>query len=170
MLYSWLWICVCRSGWVGVSTIDLCSSLSARTRRWTPSNSRRCAKRGAWCCAEWGRGCHFEMLRYRISTANSHMETRSSCGEKWRGRKQIKQILPVAKSLFFCSLQINTNLGRYVLTSTGDLQIVQVHRSDSGTYVCVADNGIGAPVQREVQLNIAGRNSFISPFQLSLYL
>lgn len=53
--------------------------------------------------------------------------------------------------------QINTGQGRYVLTSTGDLQIVQVHRSDSGTYVCVADNGIGAPVQREVQLNVAGK-------------
>lgn len=53
--------------------------------------------------------------------------------------------------------QINTNQGRYVLTSTGDLQIVQVHRSDSGTYVCVADNGIGAPVEREVNLEIAGK-------------
>lgn len=42
------------------------------------------------------------------------------------------------------------------MTSSGDLQIVQVHRSDSGTYVCVADNGIGAPVQREVTLNVAG--------------
>ncbi len=44
-----------------------------------------------------------------------------------------------------------------MLTSTGDLQIVQVHRSDSGTYVCVADNGIGAPVEREVNLEIAGK-------------
>lgn len=55
------------------------------------------------------------------------------------------------------TIQINTNQGRYVLTSTGDLQIVQVHRSDSGTYVCVAENGIGAPVQREVKLNVAGK-------------
>lgn len=60
----------------------------------------------------------------------------------------------------FC-IQINTNQGRYVVTSTGDLQIVQVHRSDSGTYVCIADNGIGAPVQREVNLSVAGTVFFL---------
>ncbi|KAJ6638506.1 Papilin, partial [Pseudolycoriella hygida] len=52
-------------------------------------------------------------------------------------------------------LIINTNQDRYVLTSTGDLQIVQIHRSDSGTYVCIADNGIGTPVQREVNLQVS---------------
>lgn len=62
------------------------------------------------------------------------------------------------------SLQINTNQGRYELTSSGDLQIVQVHKTDSGTYVCVADNGIGEPVQREIQLHIAGK----SPLSTSL--
>lgn len=55
--------------------------------------------------------------------------------------------------------QINTNQGRFELTSGGDLQIVQVHKSDSGTYVCVADNGIGIPVEREVKLEIAGKYS-----------
>lgn len=44
-----------------------------------------------------------------------------------------------------------------MLTSNGDLQIVQVHKTDSGTYVCVADNGIGEPVQREIKLDIAGK-------------
>lgn len=43
------------------------------------------------------------------------------------------------------------------MTSDGDLQIVQVHKTDSGTYVCVAHNGIGDPVEREVKLEIAGR-------------
>lgn len=42
------------------------------------------------------------------------------------------------------------------MTSTGDLQIVQVHPTDTGTYVCIAVNGIGVPVEREVRLNIAG--------------
>lgn len=54
-------------------------------------------------------------------------------------------------------LQINTNQGRFVLTSSGDLQIVQVHKTDSGTYVCVADNGIGDSVEREIKLDIAGK-------------
>uniref|UniRef100_A0A182JSY1 Papilin n=1 Tax=Anopheles christyi TaxID=43041 RepID=A0A182JSY1_9DIPT len=39
-------------------------------------------------------------------------------------------------------IMLNTNQGRYVLTSDGDLKIVQLHRTDSGTYVCIADNGI----------------------------
>ncbi|XP_035896391.1 papilin isoform X2 [Anopheles stephensi] len=50
---------------------------------------------------------------------------------------------------------LNTNQGRYVLSSTGDLQIVQLHRTDSGTYVCIADNGIGEPVFREVTLTVS---------------
>lgn len=53
-------------------------------------------------------------------------------------------------------MQVNTNQGRYVVTSTGDLQIVQVHQSDSGTYVCVANNGLAAPVERRVELRISG--------------
>ncbi|XP_058455705.1 papilin isoform X3 [Malaya genurostris] len=49
---------------------------------------------------------------------------------------------------------LNTNQGRFVLTSNGDLQIVQLHRTDSGTYVCIADNGIGEPALREVKLQV----------------
>ncbi|XP_038104409.1 papilin isoform X3 [Culex quinquefasciatus] len=49
---------------------------------------------------------------------------------------------------------LNTNQGRFVLTSSGDLQIVQLHRTDSGTYVCIADNGVGEPVLREVKLQV----------------
>ncbi|XP_041765619.1 papilin isoform X3 [Anopheles merus] len=51
-------------------------------------------------------------------------------------------------------IMLNTNQGRYVITSNGDLQIVQLHRTDSGTYVCIADNGIGEPALREVQLTV----------------
>uniref|UniRef100_A0A182J8P5 Papilin n=1 Tax=Anopheles atroparvus TaxID=41427 RepID=A0A182J8P5_ANOAO len=51
-------------------------------------------------------------------------------------------------------IMLNTNQGRYVLSSEGDLQIVQLHRTDSGTYVCIADNGLGDPVLREVQLTV----------------
>lgn len=59
------------------------------------------------------------------------------------------------------SFQINTAEGRFALTGNGDLQIVQVHKNDSGTYVCIADNGIGTPVQREIELNIAGKEQSI---------
>lgn len=53
-------------------------------------------------------------------------------------------------------MQIDTNQGRYVLTSNGDLTIVQVRQSDDGTYVCVASNGLGEPVRREVPLQVTG--------------
>lgn len=46
-----------------------------------------------------------------------------------------------------------------MLTSSGDLQIVQLHRTDSGTYVCIADNGVGEPVFREVKLQVNGKCS-----------
>uniref|UniRef100_A0A0K8V734 Papilin n=2 Tax=Bactrocera latifrons TaxID=174628 RepID=A0A0K8V734_BACLA len=49
---------------------------------------------------------------------------------------------------------IDTNQGRYVLTAAGDLTIVQVRQTDSGSYVCVASNGLGDPVSREVQLAV----------------
>jgi hypothetical protein len=48
-----------------------------------------------------------------------------------------------------------------VLTSHGDLQIVQLHRTDSGTYICIADNGVGSPVSREVNLTVSGKLYFI---------
>lgn len=55
------------------------------------------------------------------------------------------------------SSQIDTNQGRYVLTSSGDLTIVQVRQTDDGTYVCVASNGLGDPVRREVALQVTGK-------------
>jgi hypothetical protein len=48
------------------------------------------------------------------------------------------------------------------LTSNGELQIVQLHRTDAGTYVCVAYNGIGNSVEREIKLTVDGKSgSFI---------
>ncbi|KAL7022058.1 hypothetical protein ACKWTF_012113 [Chironomus riparius] len=51
-------------------------------------------------------------------------------------------------------IELKTNQGRFVLTSNGDLQIVQLHRTDAGTYVCVAYNGIGNTVEREITLTV----------------
>lgn len=53
-------------------------------------------------------------------------------------------------------LILNTDQGRYAISVEGDLQIVQLHRTDSGIYVCVADNGLGQ-VEREVSLEVAGK-------------
>lgn len=50
------------------------------------------------------------------------------------------------------------------MTSTGDLQIVQLHRTDSGTYVCIADNGVGSEVTREVVLDVTGMFLFMVVF------
>lgn len=55
-------------------------------------------------------------------------------------------------------LQLKTNQGRYVLSSDGDLQIVQLHRTDAGTYVCVAFNGVGGSVEREIKLTVDGKS------------
>ncbi|XP_017001607.2 papilin isoform X1 [Drosophila takahashii] len=62
------------------------------------------------------------------------------------------------------NLVINTNKGRYVLTSNGDLTIVQVRQTDDGTYVCVASNGLGEPVRREVALQVT------APVSLPAYI
>ena len=55
-----------------------------------------------------------------------------------------------------------------MLTSTGDLQIVQLHRTDSGTYVCIADNGLGAPVERRVNVQVTGMRVFPTYFLASM--
>lgn len=62
---------------------------------------------------------------------------------------------------------LNTDQGRYGITTEGDLQIVQLHRTDSGTYVCIADNGLGQ-VSREVALEVAGELLFLFVEYLSV--
>ena len=57
----------------------------------------------------------------------------------------------------FDLFQLKTNQGRYVLSSQGDLQIVQLHRTDAGTYICVAFNGVGNSVEREIKLTVDGK-------------
>jgi hypothetical protein len=46
------------------------------------------------------------------------------------------------------------------------LQIVQLHRTDAGTYVCVAYNGVGSSVEREINLTVNGKSLtwFLSSF------
>lgn len=56
---------------------------------------------------------------------------------------------------------LNTNQGRYGISTEGDLQIVQLHRTDSGIYVCVADNGLGQ-VTREVALEVSGKSKIVA--------
>lgn len=66
------------------------------------------------------------------------------------------------------------------MSSEGDLQIVQLHRTDAGTYVCVAYNGIGSSVEREVKLTVDGMldiffiafdgSVFVTSFLLTLNL
>lgn len=62
-------------------------------------------------------------------------------------------------SLFNCikiCIQIDGS-GRYKLLLDGSLQIIGLYRKDSGVYICIADNGIGQPIQREYQLEVTGK-------------
>lgn len=61
---------------------------------------------------------------------------------------------------FFSHSKLDTNQGRFVVEANGDLTIVQVKETDSGTYVCIASNGFGAPVQREITLNVQSKFLF----------
>lgn len=92
------------------------------------------------------------MFRHWIPTTDSNMEPRRN----YRKSVCTRQTL-CPKLIFYFTIKLNTNEGRYTLTTEGDLQIVQLHRTDSGTYVCVADNGIGDPVTREVSLTVTGK-------------
>lgn len=46
-----------------------------------------------------------------------------------------------------------------MISGNGVLQIVSVYRNDSGTYVCVADNGAGQPIRKEFNLEVKGEFS-----------
>ncbi|XP_069673465.1 papilin isoform X4 [Periplaneta americana] len=44
--------------------------------------------------------------------------------------------------------------GRYKLLLDGSLQIIGLYRKDTGVYICIADNGIGQPIQKRFQLEV----------------
>lgn len=45
---------------------------------------------------------------------------------------------------------------RYRIHFDGSMQIVNLYRTDSGVYICIADNGIGNPTQKEYNLQVTG--------------
>lgn len=47
-------------------------------------------------------------------------------------------------------------MARIRLLPDGSLQIVNVLRSDAGVYICVANNGVGHPLQKEFELRVIG--------------
>lgn len=43
---------------------------------------------------------------------------------------------------------------------------MQLHRTDAGTYVCVAYNGIGDTVEREINLTVDGKSLNFLQFEI----
>jgi hypothetical protein len=69
-------------------------------------------------------------------------------------------LVATALSHFNCVniyLQIDGS-GRYKLLLDGSLQIIGLYRKDSAIYICIADNGIAQPIQREFQLDVTGKH------------
>ena len=54
--------------------------------------------------------------------------------------------------------QIVHDEGKYKIESDGSLQIIGVGRSDSGSYTCIADNGVGTSALKQSQLDVKGMN------------
>ncbi|CAB3248675.1 unnamed protein product [Arctia plantaginis] len=52
-------------------------------------------------------------------------------------------------------IAIDGNVGRYLVTSDGALQIVSLHHNDTGVYICIADNGLGIATQ-QITLIVGG--------------
>ncbi|XP_050528636.1 papilin isoform X2 [Daktulosphaira vitifoliae] len=52
------------------------------------------------------------------------------------------------------STLIDGTTGRYKLLTDGTLQIIGLYRYDSGLYICIATNGIGNPIRKEVYLTV----------------
>ena len=59
-----------------------------------------------------------------------------------------------------CMLQIDSS-GRYKQLLNGSLQIIGLYRKDTGVYICIAENGIGYPAQREYHLEVTGMLTLI---------
>ncbi|XP_031341557.1 papilin isoform X1 [Photinus pyralis] len=43
---------------------------------------------------------------------------------------------------------------RYRILLDGTLQIITLHKTDAGIYLCAADNGIGRPIEKEINLQV----------------
>lgn len=160
-LYTTIWTTGIYSTNISTTTISSRTATSTSCSQIRRENTRRTQR-----CSTGRRCGNTSLLRHWISIANSFMETWFSCGML---KCAIWFVMIVCVSILFNRQnfpQINTNQGRFALTSTGDLQIVQVHKTDKGTYVCIADNGIGEPVEREVELNIAGKYKSITVWWL----
>ena len=44
------------------------------------------------------------------------------------------------------------------MLSDGTLEIIGVNREDTGSYTCVADNGIGIPDEKTIRVDVAGKS------------
>ena len=47
--------------------------------------------------------------------------------------------------------------GKYKIQPDGTLEIIGLGRADSGMYTCIADNGVGSPALKQVQLDVSGK-------------
>nr|XP_023024406.1 papilin-like [Leptinotarsa decemlineata] len=52
------------------------------------------------------------------------------------------------------NLEIDGTQPRYRIRLDQSLQIITLHKTDSGTYLCTADNGIGDPITNEIRLDV----------------
>jgi len=57
--------------------------------------------------------------------------------------------------------QIDGSGGHYKLFADGTLQIIGLYKYDSGVYICMASNGIGEPIRREVYLTVKGKKFIV---------
>lgn len=60
--------------------------------------------------------------------------------------------------------QIDGSGGHYKLFADGTLQIIGLYKYDSGVYICMASNGIGEPIRKEVYLTVKGTSFIVFVF------
>lgn len=53
-------------------------------------------------------------------------------------------------------VQIDGAGGRHKILTDGSLQIIGLVRTDSGIYLCIADNGVGPSITKEFRLDVTG--------------
>jgi len=59
-----------------------------------------------------------------------------------------------------CAFQIDGTQPRYRVRLDQTLQIVTLHETDAGVYLCTADNNIGQPIQNKIKLEVTGKYRF----------